>query len=104
MTDVVTLDERKGTAKREPCMLLSVIPKEMPLSGKELGEIVKIYYMNGQNATQTLWQNSWITARTMHFKTVWDLFINSKKLVAHAIDLGIDELLLWKLLQKFIRK
>ena len=35
-------------------MLLSAIPKKMQLSGKERGDIVKIYYLNGQNASQTL--------------------------------------------------
>ena len=35
-------------------MLFSSIPKKMPLSGKQRVEIVKIYYMNGQNAAQTL--------------------------------------------------
>ena len=54
MTDVVTLGERKGTAKCEPRMLLSVIPKKMTLSGKECGEIIKICYLNEQNAAQTL--------------------------------------------------
>ena len=54
MTDVVTLDERKGTATCEPRMLFSAIPKKMPLSGKESGEIVKIYCLNGQNAALTL--------------------------------------------------
>ena len=48
------LGERKGTVKCEPRMLLSVTPKKIPLSGKEHGEFVKIYYMNGQNAAQTL--------------------------------------------------
>ena len=43
MTDVVSLGERKGTAKCEP---------RMPLSGKEREEIVKIYCLNGQNAAQ----------------------------------------------------
>ena len=54
MTDVVTLGERKGTAKCEQRMLLSAFPKKMSLSGKECGKIVKIYYMNGQKAAQTL--------------------------------------------------
>ena len=48
------LDERKGTAKCEPRMLLSAFPKKMPLSGKECGKTVKIYYLNGQNVAQTL--------------------------------------------------
>ena len=30
------------------------IPEKMPLSEKERGEIIKIYYLNGENATQTL--------------------------------------------------
>ena len=55
MTDIVTQGERKGIAKCEPRVLLSAIPKKMPLSGKECKEIVKIYYLNGQNATQTLY-------------------------------------------------
>ena len=54
MIDVVTLGERKGTVKCELRMLFSAIPKKMPLSGKEHGEIVKIHYLNEQNATQTL--------------------------------------------------
>ena len=54
MTGVLTLDKRKGTAKCEPHMLLSAIPKEMPLSGKEPGEILKIYYLNGQNTAPAL--------------------------------------------------
>ena len=54
MTDVVTLGERKGTGKCDPRMLLSASPKKMPLLGKERGEIAKIYYLNGQNAVQTL--------------------------------------------------
>ena len=54
MTDVVTLGETKGTGKCEPRMLLFAIPKKMLLSGKEDGEIVKFYYLNGQNATQIL--------------------------------------------------
>ena len=51
MANVLTLDKRKGTAKDEPCMLLSAFSKKMPLSVKERGEIVKVYYLNGQNAT-----------------------------------------------------
>ena len=35
-------------------MLFSAILKKMPLSEKEHGEIVKIYYLNGQNAAQIL--------------------------------------------------
>ena len=35
-------------------MLLSAIPKKMPLSGKERGEIAKIFYLNIQNVAQTL--------------------------------------------------
>ena len=54
MTDVVTIGERKGTAKLEPRMLLSAISKKMSLSGNERGEIIKIYSLNGQNAVQTL--------------------------------------------------
>ena len=54
MTDVFTLVERKSTTKCEPRMLFSAISKNMPLSGKERGKIVKIYYLNGQNAVQTL--------------------------------------------------
>ena len=54
MTDVVTLGKRKGTTKCEPRTLLTVIPKNIPFSEKECGEIVKIYYLNGQNAAQTL--------------------------------------------------
>ena len=54
MTNVITLGERKGTAKCEPRMLFSAFPKKMPLSGKEREEIVKIYYLNGQNVAQTL--------------------------------------------------
>ena len=54
MTDVVKLGEKKGTAKFEPRIMLSAIPKNMPFSGKELGGILKIYYLNGQNASQTL--------------------------------------------------
>ena len=54
MTDVIMLDESKGTAKCELRTLLFAIPKEMPLSGKEREEIVKIYYLNGSNAAQTL--------------------------------------------------
>ena len=54
MTRVVGQDERKSTAQCEPRVLLSAILKKMPLSGKECGEIVKIYYLNGQNAAQTL--------------------------------------------------
>ena len=49
MTNVVTLGERKGFAKCKLCMLLSA-PKKMPLSEKEHGEILKIYYLNVQNA------------------------------------------------------
>ena len=51
MTDVVTLGERKDTAKCDPCMLLSAIQKKMQLSGEEGGENVKIYYLNGENAS-----------------------------------------------------
>ena len=40
MTDIFTLDERKGTVKCEPHMLLSAILKKMLLSGKECGDIV----------------------------------------------------------------
>ena len=54
MTDIVTPGERKVTAKFKPRMLLSAIPKKIPFSGKERGEIAKIYYLNGQNAAQTL--------------------------------------------------
>ena len=54
MTDVVTLVERKGTTKCEPRVMFSATSKKMPLSGKELREIVKIYYLNGQNVAQTL--------------------------------------------------
>ena len=54
MTAIVPLGEKKCTAKCEPRVLLFAIPKKMPLSGKERGEIVKIYYLNGQNAAQTL--------------------------------------------------
>ena len=54
MTDVVTLVERKGTTKCEPRVMFSATSKKMPLSGKELREIVKIYYLNGQNAAHTL--------------------------------------------------
>ena len=54
MTDVVTLDEKEGTAKCEPHMLFFAIPKKMPLSGKERGEILMIYYLIGQNAAQIL--------------------------------------------------
>ena len=54
MTDVITLDERKGTEKCKPRLLLSAIPMKMLLSGKERWEIVKIYCPNGQNAAQTL--------------------------------------------------
>ena len=43
MTEVVTLGERKGTVKCVPHMLLSAIPKKMPLSGKERGKIIKTY-------------------------------------------------------------
>ena len=35
-------------------MLLSAIPKKITLSAKEHGKIIKIYYLNGQNAAQTL--------------------------------------------------
>ena len=54
ITYYVTLGERKGIAKWEPRMLLSAISKNVPLSGKDRREIVKIYYLNGQNAAQTL--------------------------------------------------
>ena len=54
MIEVVTLGERKVTAKCEPRMLLPDISKMMPLSEKERGEIMKIYYLNGQNAAQIL--------------------------------------------------
>ena len=54
MTDVVTIGERKDTTKCEPHMLLSAIPKKMQLSGKKCGEIIKIYYLNGQNVAETL--------------------------------------------------
>ena len=54
MTDVFTVGERKATAKCNQRILLSAIPKKMSLSGRERGEIVKIYCMNGQNAAQTL--------------------------------------------------
>ena len=54
MADIVTLDERKCSTKREPCMLFSAIPKMMPLSGKEHGDIIMISYLNLQNAALTL--------------------------------------------------
>ena len=54
MTDVVGLGERKGIAKCEPRLLLSSIQKEMSLSQKELGEIIKVYCLNEQNAAPTL--------------------------------------------------
>ena len=50
------------------------------------------------------------TAKIMDFSEARALsklygLMNMKKLVAHAIDFGLDELpFLWKLLQKFIRR
>ena len=109
MTDVVTLDERKSMEKCELRMLLSAIPKKMTLSGKERWKIVKIYYLNGQNTAHTLrvyrrnyglWRGPCTEKAVIKFE-----LINLKKLVAHAIDLCIDDLpFLLKLLQKFIRR
>ena len=76
MTDVVTLGERKDTAKCEPHMLLFAIPKKMPLSAKEREEIVKIYYLNGQNVAQTLrvyHRNHGLWRGLSTVKAVWDL-------------------------------
>ena len=70
MTDVITQGERKGIAKCKPCTLLSVIPE------KNLGEIIKIYYLNGQNSPQTFrvcHRNHGLWQCQSTVKTVWDL-------------------------------
>ena len=76
MIDVVMLGERKGTVKCEPLMLLSAIPKKSRLLGKEHGEIVRTYYLNGQNVAQTLHvypRNHGLWQGPGTVKVVWDL-------------------------------
>ena len=69
---------------------------------------VEIYYLNEQNAAQTMRVNHrkhGLRLDPSTAKAVRNLIDIFEKVVAHAIDLDLDDLpLLWKLLQKFIRR
>ena len=73
---------KKRHSKCESRILFSAIPKNMPLLGKERAEIVKVYYLNGQNATQALRvyrRNRGLRRGPCTLTAVWDLIHKFEK-------------------------
>ena len=99
MTDVVTLGERKTSAKCKQCMLLSAIQKKMPLSGKVCGgnckDLLPVWTKCHRHCL--------FTSETMDYsevhavKSVWSLIHKFEETGCTCDWFQLDDLLfLWK--------